>query len=35
MRFKVGDTVRVREDLTLKVYGSERVTEEMLELKGV
>ncbi len=34
MKFKVGDKVRVREDLTLKVYGSERVTEEMLELKG-
>ena len=34
MKFKVGDLVRVREDLTLKRYGSERVTKEMLELKG-
>jgi hypothetical protein len=35
MRFKVGDTVKVREDLVAwKMYGSERVTNKMLEFKG-
>lgn len=34
MKYKVGDKVKVREDLEQKLYGGFFVTQEMLELKG-
>jgi len=34
MRYKVGDKVKIREDLRQTTYGGFFVTQEMLELKG-